>query len=79
MYQLGSIICECEFIYICFQVHTYTHVHKPQMRVLVVCEVETMCFHNLSKPVAVHKTLESIFSPPFAHGPVQKACKSIAV
>lgn len=47
--------------------------------VAAVCEVETMCFHNLSKPVAVHKSPESIFSPPFAHGPAQKACKSIAV
>lgn len=27
------------------------------------CEVEAMCFHNLPKPVAVHKTPESIFSP----------------
>lgn len=72
-----------QYINIIFYIYTYihTHVHKPQRRRLAaaVCEVETMCFHNLSKPVAVHKTPESIFSPPFAHGPVQKACKSIAV
>lgn len=39
--------------------------HKAQMRRFAaeVCEVEAMCFHNLPKPVAVHKTLESIFSP----------------
>lgn len=49
-------------------------LHKPQSGWLVVavCDVETMCFHNLPKPMAVDKTPKSIFFSPICTWPSSK-------
>lgn len=57
--------CSIMFTYLAETLLLTKSQHEAQMRRFAaeVCEVEAMCFHNLPKPVAVHKTLESIFSP----------------
>lgn len=74
-YILGYVQYSCLFILSSICSYRFAEsLRKPTMwqQATAVCEKETMCFHNLSKPVAVHKTRESIYFSPICTWPSSK-------
>ena len=60
--------------------HTYTNsLHEPQMRRLAsaICEVETMCFHNLSETSGCAQDTGIYFLPPICTWPSSKKSMQI--